>query len=91
MGRNNHITGSIPVLTTNLRINYPETGRFETSDWLWCNGAQHPLTRFESVACLGGQGSGIKVQILINQQMVVKKCRLINVERRDTRVHTKDR
>ena len=91
MGRNNHITGSIPVLTTNLRINYPETERFETLDWLWCNGAQHPLTRFKSVACLGGRGSGIKVQILINQQMVVKKCRLINVERRDTRVHTKDR
>jgi hypothetical protein len=78
-------------LTTNFRINYPETGRFETSDWLWCNGAQHPLTRFESVDCLGGRGSGIEVRILINQQMVVKKCRLINVERRDTRVHTKDR
>jgi hypothetical protein len=43
------------------------------------------------VDCLGGRGSGIEVRILINQQMVVKKCRLINVERRDTRVHTKDR
>ena len=63
--------GSTPLPSTNLRINYPETGRFETSDWLWCNGAQHPLTRFESVACLGGRGSGIEVRILINQQMEV--------------------
>ena len=28
------VTGSNPVLTTNFRINYPKTGRFETSDWL---------------------------------------------------------
>jgi hypothetical protein len=34
------VVGSIPTPATNLRINYPENGRFETSDWLWCNGAQ---------------------------------------------------
>ena len=31
-------------------------------------GAQHPLTRFESVDCLVRQGSEIKVRFLINQQ-----------------------
>jgi hypothetical protein len=35
-------TGSSPVLATNLRINYPKAGWFETSDRLWCNGAHWP-------------------------------------------------
>jgi hypothetical protein len=32
-------------------------------------GAHHPLTRFESVDCLGQQGREIKVQFLISQQI----------------------
>lgn len=44
--------------------------RFETLDWLWCNGAQPAPTRFESVDVLGGQVGEIKVRVLIGQQAV---------------------
>ena len=38
LAHNQKFTGSSPVSATNLRINYPKAGWFETSDRLWCNG-----------------------------------------------------
>jgi hypothetical protein len=56
--------GALPGWATNLRINYPETDRFETVDWLWCNGAQRNGVRVNDWE----MGLRIKVRFLIGQQ-----------------------
>ena len=56
---NPKIAGSSPAPATKLRINYSKYARFETSDWVWCIGAQEPSLE-----------SRIKVRILFIQQML---------------------